>query len=340
MKQFYILFLIIISVVSIFCIGLYNKNTTVIEGKGRKKFGQTKFGKFVRRMKKTISKTLGLNKIGQQKRRNARKNKARNNRIKKYVFKLNSLYDYSVSITPIDYLQTLLDDFKKLYVDNHNTVYRIWSNLKIETRSYLKQKYIRFNQLKQKILFDNNNINIRKKGNTIIQNNSMISISSTETFTLPPNEVISNDEKSNTNNNEIQNEVVSTNSDFSVGLVSAATNFINQVSSTEKVNEYFVDFLGNIDNGDVVAYYVNVYNNYEHSANYTNNDVIEQIFKSYEIFFDTQLYEIQKTIEKIKQNKNVNNGETLYYINTKLEYFYKILNTIEQKTLYGKQLIS
>jgi hypothetical protein len=341
MKQrmyFYIFLLIIVSVVSIFWIGSCKKNASIIEGKGKKGLKNTKFGKFVKRMSKTISKKLGGNALKKKKR--ARRNRAREKRIKKYIFILNTLYDYSVN--SIDYLQLLLEDLEHFYIENHTIVNQIWSNVRPETRDYLKNKYARFNQLKQKILFDaDKNINVRKKKNVILVNNSMISVLSNDTFELPTPPVITgtNTVAAAAAAVAVQADVV-TNSDFSVNVYDLATTFINQIRKKDVTNENFMDFFGNSDNGNnnIVAYYVNIYNNYANSALYQKYDEIENMFKRYEHFFDTQGYEIKKTIDGIKQNQTINNGETLYYINTKLEYFYKLLNTIEQKTDYGKQL--
>lgn len=344
-QQIFFYILLIISVISIFCIWLYKKNDTILEGKGKKGGGIgkafKKVGKFVKSVAKTISKATGLNKIGRKQRRRRRRNRARNKRIKKYIFALNAMYDYSVSALSVDYLQKLLDDLKNFYIDNYTVVDEIWLNLKPETRTYLKQKYVRFYQLKQKVFIDNTdkNINVRKKKNVFLINNSMLSVSSNETFDLPPPPKISNAASSMATVAAAASAIA--NSDFALSVHNFGKTSINQIRNADLINENFVDFFGNVDNGNnIVMHYVNLYNNYASSALYTNDDKIEKIFKSYETFFDTQIYEIKKTIDGIKQDKLIQNGQTLNYINTKLEYFYKILNTINQKTTYGQNLSS
>lgn len=351
---FYILFLLFISVLFVFYISSYS-NRVIIEGKTAKKLKKgiksvkignkiKKLGNKIKNITKTIVKKLNNNlnpmklaKLIKEKRR-AKRNRARNRRIQKYIRILNSIYDYSVSGTPVDYLQIILNNLKKLYVDNYNVFYSIWGNVKPLTRTYLKEKYKRFLEIKKKIL---DNINIRKK--TV---DNKILISSYKTFDLSI-------DSTNKSQDSIRSEtgsfgiVAQNDSDYSKNIFNQAKQFINQIRDANSVSESFTDFLGNSDNGQKpVTYYVNLYDQYADSAYFKSYDKIENVLKKYETFFNRRMYEIKRTIDGIKQGQSIENGvviekgQTLHYLNSKLEFFYTILNTIEQKTPFGIILMS
>lgn len=349
---FYILFLLFISVLFVFYIGSYS-NGVIIEGKTSKKLKKgiksakignkiKKLGNKIKSITKTIITKLNNNlnpvKLAKliKKRRRAKRNRARNRRIQKYIRILNSTYDYSVSGTPVDYLQLILNNFKNLYVDNYNVFYSIWGNVKPLTRTYLKEKYKRFLEIKKKIL---DNINIRKK--TI---DNKILTSSYKTFDLS---IVSMNKSQDTIPEPGSSVIAQNDSDYSKNVFNRANQFINQIRETNSVSESFTDFLGNSDNGQKpVTYYVNLYDQYADSAYFRSYDKIEIVLKKYETFFNRRMYEIKRTIDGIKQGQSIENGvviekgQTLNYLNSKLEFFYTILNTIEQKTPYGIILMS
>lgn len=364
MKHFYILFLIIVSVFFVFFIGAYTyRRNTVIEGAKKpsiKKIAKSA-GKGLKTFSKIISKTITkinnnlnpaklLNRM--KKRMKARKNRERNRRIKLHILKANSLLgaakpgtDSFVSSKPMDYLQLELNDFYNFYIVNHTSVYKIWVNVKPQTRTYLKEKYKRFIEIKRKILdFLNAKVNT-------IPNDPKILTSSSQSFDLPKK---TNTEGAPTTvSTTVSSSSSAKSSDYSKNIFEQVQPFIDLIHQTNSTPEAFTDFFGNSDNGQPkkndkisIPYYVNIYDEYADSAYFKSYDKIEVLLKKYETYFDKNTDIIKYVVDGIKQaptvenGKTIQKGQTLYYLNTKLEFFYKLINTIEQKTDYGKQLIS